>query len=116
MQAISHMLRDMVRTAMPAAIEVLYAKHNHIGYGLSESMADRIAYICPMKDYVRLGFMFGGEPPDSQRLLAGEGKRLRHVKVWSVKEARNPALKRLVKAAWTDPRMQADFAARKRKR
>ena len=101
-QAISRTLRAMVKSAMPEANEILFASHNHIGYALSESMRDRICYICPMKDYVRLGFMFGTHLDDPNQLLVGTGKRLRHVKVRSVQEASNPALERLVEAAWAD--------------
>ncbi len=97
------MLCAMVKSAMPQAHEVLFASHNHIGYSFSsESMADRICYVCPMKDYVRLGFMFGTHLAEPEQLLVGEGKRLRHVKVRSVQEARRPALRQLVEAAWAD--------------
>ena len=99
MQAISRKLRAMVKGAMPRAQEVLYARQNHIGYSFSGSMADRIVYICPMRQYVRLGFMRGTQLPDSGHRLVGEGKWLRHVKVRTVKEAGNPALKALVNAA-----------------
>jgi hypothetical protein len=34
--------------------------------------------------------------------LIGEGKRLRHVKIWSVEEAKNPALAKLIAATWKD--------------
>lgn len=106
-QAISRTLRAMVRRAMPpGAHEVVFARHNHIGYGMTESMGDRICYICPMKDYVRLGFMFGGYLPDPERRLQGEGKRLRHVKVRSVAEAADPVLERLVAAAWANAAMR----------
>jgi hypothetical protein len=115
-QAISRTLRAMVCSTLPTAVEVLYTRQNHVGYGSSESMAGRIVYICPMRDYVRLGFMFGCALRDPRHLLVGEGKRLRHVKVWNSKEAANPALKRLVRAAWVDPQMRAFFATRKSKR
>lgn len=101
-QAISRELREVTRRAMPQAREVLYAKQNHFAYLLSESLHDCICYICPMKDYVRLGFMFGTHLADPERLLVGEGKRLRHVKVRTIEEARRPALERLVAAAWAD--------------
>jgi hypothetical protein len=55
-----------------------------------------------MKDYVRLGFMFGTHLPDPERMLIGEGLRLRHVKVRLVQEAKRPALERLVADAWLD--------------
>ena len=101
-QAISRTLRAMVKSAMPEANEILFASHNHIGYALGKSICDRICYICPMKDYARLGFMFGTHLDDPNQLLVGTGKRLRHVKVRSVQEASNPALERLVEAAWAD--------------
>jgi hypothetical protein len=34
--------------------------------------------------------------------LIGEGKRLRHVKVWNVKEAKDPALAKLIAATWKE--------------
>ena len=102
-QAISRKLRAMVKSAMPPqANEVLFASQNHIGYSFTESMRDLICYICPMKDYVRLGFMFGTHLPDPDQMLQGTGKRLRHVKVRTLKDAGHPALERLVQAAWAD--------------
>ncbi len=101
-QDISRKLRAMVKSAMPHAHEILYVNHNHIGYSFTESMDDRICYICPMKDYVRLGFMFGTHLADPNQMLIGEGKRLRHVKVKTVNDASNEALERLVEEAWMD--------------
>ena len=101
-QATSRKLRAMVKSAMPRAHEVLFASQNHIGYGWSESRRDLICYICPMRDYVRLGFMFGTHLDDPEQLLVGTGKRLRHVKVRTVQEASHPALERLVETAWVD--------------
>ncbi len=101
-QEISRVLRTMVRRAMPEAHEILLAHQNHVAYSFSESRRDTICYICPMKDYVRLGFMFGTHLPDPEQVLVGEGKRLRHVKVRSVQEANRPVLERLVTDAWSD--------------
>lgn len=102
MQVVSRILRSMVRDAMPGAREVLFARHNHFAYASSESRADTIVYICPMKEYVRLGFMFGTHLNDPQQLLVGTGKQLRHVKVRTVEEANMPALRGLVEEAWAD--------------
>src|SRR5205823_6475993 len=71
-----------------------------IGYSTTQSSRDRVVYICPMKDYVRLGFMRGTQLPDPEQKLVGEGKWLRHVKVRTLKEAEQPALRHLVDAAW----------------
>lgn len=101
-QAISRTLRAMVLSTMPQANEILFAKQNHIAYTFSMSRRDTICYICPLKDYVRLGFMFGTHLPDPHQLLIGEGQRLRHVKVRTSEAAKNPVLKQLVEAAWAD--------------
>jgi uncharacterized protein DUF1801 len=99
-QAISRSLRAIVRSAMPQANEILYANQNHVGYSTSQSSRDRVVYICPMKDYVRLGFMRGTQIPDPDHKLVGEGKWLRHVKVRNLAEAAQPALRELTEAAW----------------
>ncbi|HEU0001257.1 MAG TPA: DUF1801 domain-containing protein [Ktedonobacteraceae bacterium] len=101
-QAISRTLRVMVQSAMPQAHEILFAKQNHIAYSFSTSRRDTITYICPLKDYARLGFMYGTHLADPHQMLTGEGKRLRHVKVRTSEEANNPALKQLVESAWAD--------------
>ena len=118
-QAIGQSLREMVKRAKPDAKEVLFARFNHFDYSLSGKMREGILYICPMKEYVRLGFFYGGELADPAHLLVGEGKRLRHVKVRTLAEAGQPALEQLVRAAWTGaheqtaPRKKAQTAKQK---
>src|SRR5947209_20381876 len=92
----------MVRSAMPEAHEMLFASQNHFAYSFKESRRDSIVYICPMQNYVRLGFMFGTHLDDTDQLLVGEGQRLRHIKVKTVEEANRPAVRRLVEEAWAD--------------
>jgi len=89
----------VARKSMPGAHEIIY--HDAVGYSTSGSPFDRICYIAPQKKgYVNFGFFFGARLPDPKKLLSGEGKRLRHVKVRSVEEAKNPALKKLIAATW----------------
>ena len=101
-QAIGRALRAMVQQVMPSATEKLYARHNHVSYLRATSVAAPICYICPVNDYVRLGFWFGAHLPDPGHLLVGTGKRLRHVKVRSLEDATALALRRLVEVAWAD--------------
>lgn len=54
----------------------------------------------------KTGFFWGGNLPDPDRLLPGTDKRLRHVKVRTLKEADQPGLKDLVEAAWADAEAQ----------
>ena len=96
---ITAVLRGVARKKMPGAHEFIY--HDAVGYSVSESPFDRICYIAPQKKgYVNFGFFFGAGLPDPKKLLIGEGKRLRHVKVWSVGEAMNPALAKLITLTW----------------
>lgn len=99
LRIIAKQLRAVARKQMPGAHEFIY--HDAIGYSVSDSPFDRICYIAPQKKgYVNFGFFFGAGLPDPKKLLIGEGKRLRHIKIWSVEEAKNPALAELIAATW----------------
>src|SRR5207245_7412166 len=93
-------LRHTARKAMPRAHEFLY--YDAINYSLSDSPLERICYISPAQSQATLGFLFGAHLDDQHHLLQGIGKRARHIKIRTLEEARNPALKELVKAAWTN--------------
>ena len=96
---ISLELRKMARKTMPGAHEFLY--YDAINYSLDDSPLGRVCYISPMDKYVTLGFLFGAQLDDQHHLLQGSGKRARHVKITTLQETKNSALKELVKAAWT---------------
>jgi len=100
-KTITKQLRAVARKNMPKAREYIY--HDAIGYSVDNSPANRICYIAPQrKGYVNFGFFFGGALRDPEKLLIGEGKRLRHVKIWSATEAKNPALAKLIAATWKE--------------
>ena len=99
-RAIGRKLRDMAKHAMRGAQEFLY--YDAINYSLTNSPLDRICYIRPLQKRVTLGFLFGRQLEDPDHLLQGIGKRARHIKVRTLEDTKNPALKQLVKAAWTD--------------
>ncbi len=99
-QSIIRELRGIVRKAMSKSHESLY--YDAINYSISDSPLDRICYISPVRGRATLGFLFGAKLDDRYHLLQGIGKRARHIKVRTLEEARNPALKELAKAAWAD--------------
>ncbi len=110
---ISEELRKMARSAMAGAHEFLY--YDAINYSLNDSPQGRICYISPMQTAVTLGFLFGARLDDQHHLLQGSGKRARHVKIRTLGEAKSPALKDLVKAAWTHGADPVPKVKRKRK-
>lgn len=115
-QSIIRELIAVARQNMSGAHEFIY--HDAVGYSVNDSPFDRICYIAPQnKGYVNFGFFFGVGLPDPQELLEGEGKRIRHVKVWNVEEAKNPGLTKLVAATWKQaPKRIADMHAGLKKR
>lgn len=101
LQSITRELIAVARKKMPKAHEFIY--HDAVGYSINDSPFDRICYIAPQqKGYVNFGFFFGAGLPDPKKLLVGEGKRIRHVKIWTVQEANNPALAKLIAATWKE--------------
>ena len=101
LQLITKKLRAVARKNMPGVHEFIY--HDAIGYSTSDSPFDRICYIAPQKKgYVNFGFFFGAGLSDPNTLLIGDGKRLRHVKIWSVNEAKDPALAKLIATTWDE--------------
>lgn len=94
-------LRDLVLEVMPEAIETT-SGHKTLNYSTAAGvMKGGMAYIAPLKDSVNLGFQDGVDLPDPDGLLAGTGKRLRHVKFTEAAqiEARSAALRALLVAA-----------------
>ncbi len=96
-EAITRDLRAMVKVITPAAYEMIY--HGALSYSLGPSAYERLVHLALEKRYVRLGFNFGRYLADPQLLLTGEGRRLRHVKVYSVEQTNLPAIRMLVQAA-----------------
>ena len=98
-QRIVKTLRSMARRNLPGAIELVY--HNALGYGVSDSPFDRVCYIAPQRNgYVNLGFFYGVDLPDPAGLIEGKGKRIRHVKIYTLAAAKDPQLAQLTDHAW----------------
>ncbi len=60
------------------------------------------AYVNSFTAHVNVGFFHGAELPDSNRLLEGTGKFMRHVKLRPQGEVDSAALLELVNTAYTD--------------
>lgn len=100
MQAIAHALRDLLADVMPGITEVPWGHQKTVGYGVGpKKMSEHFCYIAPATKHVNLGFFYGAELPDPEGLLEGTDKLLRHIKVRSVDEVDNPAVRKLVEAA-----------------
>ena len=100
MAAIAYQLRDLIAEIYPDVVEIPKPAEQHVAYATGRGKANQIfGYICPMAQYVRLGFYYGGSLPDPEGLLVGSGKRLRHVKLYTTAEVERPAIHALIEAA-----------------
>ncbi len=91
-------LRRLIQRLLPEAQEKIYKGWGVADYGFSASGRGFLS-IGPNKSYVNLFFMDGVELEDPSGLLAGSGKRLRHIKIVSRKDLQGKALHKLVKEA-----------------
>lgn len=96
---------EVMRNQGPEVREVLHDGHptaciGDAGFG----------YVNAFQAHVNVGFFRGATLPDPQRLLEGNGKFMRHVKLLPGLEPNAAALKNLIGAAYTDmiARVQAE--------
>jgi hypothetical protein len=92
-------LRELVFSLAPDVIEQIDLAAKLLGYGFDRTYQGTLCVIMPLKAAVNLGFPRGAELPDPAGLLAGTGKRARHVKIRDVGEVEAPALRALLEAA-----------------
>jgi hypothetical protein len=97
-QALALELRELIRRILPKSQEKIYKGWGVADYGFGAPGRGFLT-IGPQKRYVNLYFMHGVDLEDPQGLLEGTGQRLRHVKIRSSAELKNPALHALVRQA-----------------
>lgn len=96
-------LRHLIQELFQDVTEVPRPAEQHADYVVSAGKPDGVfAYICPVKDYVRMGFYYGASLPDPAGLLVGTGKRLRHVKIYALPDVLHPEIRELIIAAYDD--------------
>jgi hypothetical protein len=98
-QALALKLRALVHEVMPDTIEQLDAPAHLIGYGLDRTYKGLICGITLHTAHINLMFARGTELPDPEGLLAGTGKRARHVTIRQEADLERPGVRRLLIAA-----------------
>lgn len=97
---IADTLRDNIHALHAEGTEVPCPGDRALSYGWGpKKMTEGYAYIMPHARHVNLGFYQGVALRDPHGLLEGTGKRLRHVKVRSVDDARRPEIRELLQQA-----------------
>jgi len=93
-------LREIVLEEAPAATEKVYVNHpSAIWFGFGPKMNDMFCYIATARTHVNLGFCRGASLLDSDHVLEGHGKVMRHVKFWSEGDLKRAFVRRYIRAA-----------------
>jgi hypothetical protein len=94
-------VRELVLEEAPAAIES-FCKGYAVSIGFSftgKPLKDGFCHIATYSTHVNLGFNRGALLADPNRLLAGNGKLIRHVTIRSAEDLNRPFLRRFLQAA-----------------
>ena len=98
--ALARQAKTVIQNVMPNVGEVVWLNQNIAGYGVGpKKMSEQFCYIALFKARLNLGFYYGSDLPDPEKLLEGSGKNLRHIKISHPEQLQNPALHDLVVAA-----------------
>jgi hypothetical protein len=96
--AVARELRAVVAAALPERVEQVDFGNRLLAIGRSMKMRDLLFAIIPHGAHVNLQLADGVDLPNPDGLIAGTGKRIRHIKVRSVEAARSPAVRAAVDA------------------
>jgi len=93
-------LREIVLEEAPDASESVYQVYTvAIWFGFSGKMKDMFCYIATNAGHVNLGFPRGTSLPDPNRVLEGDGKTMRHIKLRTLRDVERPFVRRYIQAA-----------------
>ncbi len=91
-------LRLTVLEGFPGAVETFDPGDGLLAFGTGRSMREFSFAIIPHKAHVNLQLADGIDLPNSEDRIEGTGKRVRHVKVRSVEDARAPWVRAAIAA------------------
>jgi hypothetical protein len=99
-QELARAAKGLISEVYPDVVEVPWVKQKIIGYGVGpKKMSEHFCYLALFKSRINLGFYYGAELPDPDGLLEGTGKLLRHVKISSLEQLKNPSLQEILKVS-----------------
>ena len=94
---ICSLLRERITSLHPEFVEVVWPRQGIASYGVGpKKMSEHYAYISIQNNYVNLGFYYGVELTDTEGLLTGNGKNLRHIKIYNIQDAESESVKDLL--------------------
>jgi hypothetical protein len=98
MAAVARELRAVVAAALPDGTEQVDFGNRLLAIGRSMKMRDLLFAIIPHSAHVNLQLADGIDLPNSDGLIEGTGKRIRHIKVRSIEAARSAPVRAAIDA------------------
>jgi hypothetical protein len=94
-------LRSLVLEEAPEATELIYDAYSAVaaGYSFTGRPSDAFIHIAAYARWVNLGFNYGSQLEDPQKVLQGTGQWVRHIRITDPADVKNPMLRSLVKTA-----------------
>jgi len=92
--------RALIHEVYPPVVEVPWVNQKIIGFGVGKKKnSEHFCYISVHKEHINLGFNYGSELPDPDRVLRGTGKLFRHIRLAKPEQIDNPAVRTLLQVA-----------------
>lgn len=91
----------------PGAVVVPRLGEKSISYGVGvKKMSEAYCYLIPFKEHLNFGFFYGTDI-DTEGILEGTGAKMRHIKIHTLEDLKNPKLKKLLLKAIKDRNQRA---------
>lgn len=106
-------LREMVASEAPEARELPYSVYAVVDLFTFTRPGSAFIHIVAYEKHVNLGFNDGASLPDPHGLIAGTGKKIRHIRITSEADLKKPLLDYIRAAIKQAPRPVAEETKRK---
>ncbi|MGQ0679855.1 MAG: DUF1801 domain-containing protein [Actinomycetota bacterium] len=100
--------RSLIFDVEPRTIEVVWPRQRTAGYGTGpKKLSEHFCWLAPYSKHLTFGFFYGSELPDPDSILEAarhvEGAQhpMRHVKIRTLDDLANPALREMIGVATT---------------
>jgi hypothetical protein len=93
--------RQKLRARIPRGFELVYDNYNALatGFGPADRSSAAVVSLAAYPRWVTLFFLFGAQLQDPDRLLQGEGRRVRSIRLESPDTLDDPPVVRLIRQA-----------------